>query len=117
MAETPKKPIHRCLPCEGLTGPLEPVEIQKRLKDIPGWSVAPDGVLEREWTLKNFRRAVAFVNAIAEAAERENHHPDLTLHSYRKLKVRLSTHAVKGLSLNDFLLADTINAIAEEFST
>jgi len=64
--------------------------------------------------MKDFMAAVKFIGCIAEIAESENHHPDIHLTGYRKLKVVLSTHAINGLSQNDFILAAKINELPVE---
>src|SRR3989338_5800795 len=97
-----------CVPCEGGVLPLSSVEIaayQSQL-DQP-WDVMDDKKIRRTFSFKDFKDAMAFVNKIADLAEAEGHHPDLTLH-YNKVKVELWTHAVGGLSENDFILARKI---------
>lgn len=61
--------------------------------------------ISREWKFKNFKEAMAFANKVAELAEQENHHPDIFLHGWNKVRLTLSTHAIKGLSENDFIMA------------
>ena len=64
--------------------------------------------------MKNFLTAVHFIDAVAQIAETENHHPDLHLTAYRKLRIELSTHAIDGLSENDFILAAKIDKLPKE---
>ena len=83
------------------------------LAELPAWSLSPGGVsIRREWTLADFRTAIKLANNIGALAERERHHPDLHLEGYRRLRVELTTHAINGLSINDFRLAAKIDAIA-----
>ena len=70
--------------------------------------------ISREFITKNFMAAVTFINKVAQVAEAENHHPDVHLTSYRKLRIELSTHAIGGLSENDFILAAKINELPVE---
>ncbi|MDQ3008041.1 MAG: 4a-hydroxytetrahydrobiopterin dehydratase [bacterium] len=102
---------HQCVPCEGGVEPLTREEFSIYLEQLPEWKVIEDKVIEREFTLKNFAAAITFINKVAEIAESEGHHPDLQLHSYKKVKVILSTHAINGLSVNDFVMAVKIDAL------
>jgi 4a-hydroxytetrahydrobiopterin dehydratase len=87
-------------------------EARRRLLKLPGWSLAPNGKsIRRELVLKDFLSAVALIRRIAPRAEALNHHPDLHLTGYRKLKVVLSTHDAGGLSPKDFRLAAEIDAL------
>lgn len=112
------KPVSRkkrCLPCEGLQGPLNIVGVRTLLKHLPFWMLSLDGKkISREFICKDFKGAVAFVKRIAAAAEKNNHHPDLHLTRYRRLQVELTTHAVGGLSENDFILAAFIDVAWEK---
>ena len=103
--------IHKkCVPCEGIGKALTKDEVQSRMGEIPGWALAQDGKsISRDYVLKNFVEAVALINHIKDLAESENHHPDLHLTSYKKLKVVLNTHALGGISENDLILAAKIN--------
>ena len=101
----------KCVPCEGGTEPLTAEEIITLLSDIEGWQ-QEDKKIWREFKYKNFVQAVDFINRIADVAEYEDHHPDLYLHDYNHVRVELMTHAIKGLSRNDFILAAKINQIA-----
>lgn len=105
----------KCQPCEGMGKPLSKEEATKRLSDIPDWQVDNSGkMISREFVMKNFLAAVKLINEIAKVAEAENHHPDVHLTGYRKLKVDLSTHTIGGISENDFILAAKINALPKE---
>lgn len=102
----------KCKPCEGGVKPFSPEAARDYVRNLPGWQLSADGTLiSREYVMKNFRAAVNGINAVAEVAEAEDHHPDLHLTSYRKLKVELTTHAIGGLSENDFILAAKIEAL------
>jgi 4a-hydroxytetrahydrobiopterin dehydratase len=86
-------------------------EIEKRVKSLSGWQCTEAGTtLEKNFTFSNFTDAVCFLNRIAEFAEEENHHPDLHLTDYKRLKVVLSTHSAGGLTQKDFVLAEKIEA-------
>lgn len=98
-----------CVPCEGGIPPYTVAQANERMHQVPGWQLRDDGKeLSRVFIFKDFRSALAFVNQIGEIAEAEGHHPDLEL-GWGRVAVRLSTHAIKGLSLNDFILAAKIN--------
>ncbi len=93
-------------------------EAQAQLRQLPGWSLSADGKeIRREWVMKDFLAAVRLIKAIAETAEREDHHPDLHLTGYRKLMVALSTHSIGGLSKNDFILAAKIEDLPKDLKT
>ena len=95
----------RCQPCEGGRAPLDWSKAQEYLTALSGWSLAEDGkAIRKEYKFKNFKEVIAFFNRIAQVAEEENHHPDLKI-GYSRVGVELSTHAIKGLSENDFILA------------
>lgn len=100
----------RCIPCEGNVPPLSPDEAGKLLAELSGWRIEENRKLKKEFTFKNFEQTMAFVNEIAKVAEEEGHHPDLEV-SYGKLEVELTTHAIGGLSENDFILAAKIDRI------
>lgn len=102
----------KCQPCEGIGKPLETQRVMEFLRQIPDWTVGPDGKsIAREYVVKNFVTAVQAILAMATIAESEGHHPDIHLTSYRKLKVVLTTHALGGLSENDFIMAAKINEL------
>lgn len=105
----------KCEPCEGIGEALGRKLADELLKYIPQWQISQDTkVISREYTTKNFLAAVDFIQRIAEVAESENHHPDIHLTGYRKLRIDLSTHAIGGLSKNDFILAAKINELPVE---
>lgn len=79
---------------------------------MPGWQLAPDGAaIRRQVTCRDFADAVALIGRIAPIADAEDHHPDLHLTHYRRLTIELSTHAIKGLSENDFILAAKLDPL------
>ncbi len=103
-----------CRPPEKGTTPLADAEIQDLLARVPGWTLADDGrAIEREFRFANYYETMAFVNAVAWIAHREDHHPDLSVH-YNRCRVRFSTHAVGGLWLNDFICAARVSALLAE---
>ena len=103
-----------CVPCEGNVPPLGEKEIRKYLPEVPGWIISNSNKeISQEWKFKDFKRAMRFVNAVAMLAEFEGHHPDIHIW-YNKVRLDLSTHAIKGLSVNDFILAAKINEIWKE---
>lgn len=106
--------VHQhCVPCEGGTKPLPQTEEDTYVTATPGWSINRSGIhqIERELTLAHFMEAVALVQKIAQLAESEGHHPNLYLHDYKLLKIELYTHAIGGLSVNDFIMAAKINEL------
>ncbi len=100
-----------CVPCEGGVFPLARQESEPMMKEVPGWKLADDALsISRDFTFKNFADALAFANKIGAIAEEEGHHPDLTV-SWGKVGVHLSTHAIGGLSENDFILAAKVDGL------
>ena len=105
----------KCEPCEGKTQPFTKQQAQDYLNQTPGWQMDEAGkTISRQFITKNFIEAVNFIQKIAQVAESENHHPDIHLTGYRKLKVDLSTHAIGGLSENDFIVAAKIDELPVE---
>lgn len=108
----------RCQPCEGGTQPLTKEQALKYLAGLKDWQLSDDAKrISRDFTMKNFMAAIRFVQEIAAVAEAENHHPDIHLSSYRKLRIQLSTHAIDGLCENDFIVASKINALPMELKS
>jgi 4a-hydroxytetrahydrobiopterin dehydratase len=102
----------RCVPCEGGVPAIGFNDAQEQLKILSGWSLDEFGKsISKSWNCKNFVKSLEFCNQIGALAEAEGHHPDLHLTGYRHLKVVLTTHAIGGLSLNDFVLAAKIDAL------
>jgi 4a-hydroxytetrahydrobiopterin dehydratase len=109
MSELAEK---RCKPCEGGIAPLTREKAQGLMGSLAnGWSLTDDGKgLRREFKFKDFYRTMSFVNAIAHVANIEDHHPDLEV-GYGVCRVLFTTHAIKGLSENDFICAAKIDRI------
>ena len=85
-------------------------QVSERLGDVPGWSRQGDSIVHVQ-TLADFRAAVLYVGAVAYLAEAANHHPDITI-QWNKVTLTLSTHSAGGLTVNDFALAEQINALS-----
>jgi|SRR3989338_10026523 len=101
----------RCVPCEGRTQPLTKEEAEKLSEQVKEWHVSADGKhISKEFTFENFLEAMGFANKITAIAEEQGHHPDLSI-GWGRVGVELSTHAIKGLSENDFILAAKIDLI------
>ncbi|MBI3459004.1 4a-hydroxytetrahydrobiopterin dehydratase [Candidatus Azambacteria bacterium] len=99
----------KCLPCEGGVAPLTPDAIQTYSTEVKDWTVTEDSKkIRREFIFKNFVSALEFVNKVADLAEQENHHPDIHIF-YNKVVLELWTHAIGGLSENDFIVAAKID--------
>ncbi|OGG14064.1 hypothetical protein A3D77_00970 [Candidatus Gottesmanbacteria bacterium RIFCSPHIGHO2_02_FULL_39_11] len=98
-----------CKPCEGGVAPLKRNEFQPYLDAISGWNAVDEKKIEKDFKFKNFKEALAFVDKVGEIAEKEGHHPDMYLHGWNKVKLTLSTHAIGGLSINDFILAAKVD--------
>ncbi len=99
----------KCKACEGGVKPYSEQQIGKLLKSIPDWEFS-NGTLVRTFEFMNFYQTMAFVNAVAWLANLENHHPDLEI-GYSRCVIRYSTHAIGGISENDFICAAKINTI------
>ena len=100
-----------CVPCEGGMPPLGKKEAFRLLKQASGWSLNKKGHLTREFRFGNFVSAMQFLNRVAKIAEKEGHHPDFSVH-YNRVEMEIWTHAIKGLSENDFMLAAKIDEVA-----
>ena len=99
----------KCKPCEKGAPPLTESEIQANLTQLPGWEVV-QGELVKRFAFKNYYETMAFVNAAAWVSHREDHHPDIEV-GYNQCRVRYITHAIGGLSENDFICAAKIDAL------
>lgn len=110
--------VKHCVPCEGGTPPLPNAEEDTLHKEVSDWLLLRDPSassgqvhkLRKQFTFKTFPDAIAFVDKIAPIAEAEGHHPDIYIF-YNKVQLDLFTHAVGGLSENDFIMAAKINKI------
>jgi len=101
----------KCQPCEGGIAALAEEQVAPLLKGLPGWSREGRGIA-RTFKFKNYFETMAFVNAVAWVAHREDHHPDLRV-GYSECQVSWWTHAVGGLSENDFICAAKVDALFE----
>jgi 4a-hydroxytetrahydrobiopterin dehydratase len=100
----------KCIPCEGGVPPLSEARSRALLAELgEGWALE-EGKLARSFKFRNFVEAIAFVNRLAEIAEAEGHHPGITI-NYNRVRLQLFTHAIKGLSENDFILAAKISQL------
>lgn len=101
----------KCVPCEGGTKPMTPDEAKPYLEAVVDWKTADEAKsIQKEFLFLDFKTALDFVNKVGAIAEAEGHHPDLQL-AWGKVEVELSTHAIGGLSVNDFIMAAKINKI------
>ena len=108
MSELAQK---KCKPCEGGAAPLTRSAAEALLARLDGWKLAADQLsIRRELAFKDFYRTMSFVNAVAHVANIEDHHPDLEV-GYNYCRIRFTTHAIKGLSENDFICAAKIDQI------
>lgn len=101
----------RCVGCEGGVPPLTQDEINQYLKQVKGWQVNQDAKsIHKRYTFKGFYKTMAFVNAIAWIANQEGHHPDLEV-GYNYCNIKFTTHAIDGLTKNDFICAAKIDRL------
>jgi 4a-hydroxytetrahydrobiopterin dehydratase len=99
----------KCRPCEAGATPLPPAEIERLLRQLDGWTYR-DGVITKTFRFPNYWQTMAFVNATAWISHREDHHPDLHV-GYNSCRIDYCTHAVHGLSENDFICAAKVDAL------
>jgi 4a-hydroxytetrahydrobiopterin dehydratase len=110
MSDLAKK---KCIPCEGNVPPLSQGEAMEFLKQLDDWSLIDAAhLLAKSFRFKDFAHTMGFVNKVAAIAEEEGHHPDLTV-SYDNVTIELMTHAIGGLSENDFIVAAKIDEISK----
>ncbi|MCX6820109.1 MAG: 4a-hydroxytetrahydrobiopterin dehydratase [Candidatus Adlerbacteria bacterium] len=101
----------KCMACEGGVIPFSKIEADILCKQIPGWDISLDAKsIAKRYGFKDFNEALVFVNKVGVLAESEGHHPDIYLKDYKFVELTLSTHAINGLSQNDFILAAKIDA-------
>lgn len=100
-----------CKPCEGGLPPLGQNQVQALMREVPGWDLVA-GRLERIYRFRNYAETMGFVNAVAWVAAREDHHPVLEVR-VRECKASYWTHAIDGLSENDFICAAKLNQLVE----
>jgi len=104
-----------CTSCEGDMPPFSTTDAEEQLSKIHNdWKLTDNNAaITRTFTVSDFSDALTFINAIGDIAEAEGHHPDMKLHGYKNVTVTLSTHAIAGLSENDFILAAKIDQLHE----
>ena len=104
----------KCVPCEGATTPLDISQIHKYQKKVDGWSLKKNEkkiyFLEKNFDFKNFMHSQNFIIKVGKISEQENHHPDIS-YGWGYAKILITTHAIEGLSENDFILAAKIDQI------
>jgi|TARA_B110000003_G_scaffold276300_1_gene322038 4a-hydroxytetrahydrobiopterin dehydratase len=104
----------KCVPCEGGVPSLDLSEIHKYQKKVDGWDVKKDEkqiyFLEKNFKFKNFINSQNFIDKVGKISEKENHHPDISF-GWGYAKIKITTHAIEGLSENDFILAAKIDQI------
>ncbi len=104
----------KCVPCRGGIPPLGEAQARDYLSGAPGWSLEERGTrLKRRFEFGDFKKAMEFVNRVAEIAEEEGHHPDIAIH-WNKVDLLLWTHKIGGLHENDFILAAKIDRLLEK---
>lgn len=107
-----------CTPCKGEQQPMSREDAEFSLKEIKYWQMNEEATtIFREFTMKDFVSAVDLIRTIAKIAEGQGHHPDIHLTGYRNLRVEFSTHAIGGLSENDFIMAARISELPMELKT
>jgi 4a-hydroxytetrahydrobiopterin dehydratase len=108
----------KCLPCEGGVQPYTAEQSAAQLGQLDAWYLTHDGQrIRKDWTVQHFMAGLDFFNRVAELAENDGHHPDLHLEGYRNVSIELWTHAIGGLSENDFILAAKIDQIPIELKS
>ena len=108
----------KCVPCEGGVPKLDAEEAKQQNQELQGWTILADpDRITKSWTVKNFVAGMAFFEEVMKLAESEGHHPDLHLVGYRNVTIDIWTHAIDGLSLNDFILAAKIDQLPIELKS
>lgn len=102
----------KCVPCEGGVPKLTTDEATQQNTELKGWSIlqSPDRI-SKSWKVSNFVAGMEFLNRVTQLAEEEAHHPDVHIVGYRNVTIDIWTHAIDGLSLNDFILAAKIDQL------
>ena len=107
----------KCAPCEGGVVPFDISEIHKYQKKVDGWNIIKNDknifFLEKNFNFKNFKDSQNFVNNVGKISEEEDHHPDINF-GWGYAKINITTHAIQGLSENDFILAAKIDQIIND---
>jgi 4a-hydroxytetrahydrobiopterin dehydratase len=114
MSDTCDLTQKHCQPCEGGVDAIGRGDAEKMLADVPGWTLSDDGkMISRRFEFKGFLSTMSFINAMAWMVNREDHHPDFSA-GYNYCDVGFTTHAIDGLSENDFICAAKVNALVED---
>lgn len=101
--------LRSCRPLPPGSPALTPVQLVPLMKQVPGWTRAGNAI-SKTWSFDNFHRTMAFVNAVAWIAHREDHHPDMIV-GYNRCRVEFSTHSIDGISENDLICAAKVEAL------
>lgn len=102
----------KCVACEGGLPPLTEAEVSGYKTQVPNWSISSDiKSISRKFVFKDFKESLAFMDKVGALAEEEGHHPDMNLFGFKNVLITLSTHAIGGLSENDFIMAAKIDQI------
>jgi 4a-hydroxytetrahydrobiopterin dehydratase len=119
QTQTPNQLTERkCTPCEGEVPKYSAPDAKAQLKNLSGWQLTHDDErIRKNWTVKDFSAGLEFFQAVAQLAEAEHHHPDLHLEGYRNVWIEIWTHAIGGLSENDFILAAKIDRLPIKLKT
>lgn len=105
----------KCVPCEGGVPAATLDEATAQLTNLSGWRLTENNQrIRKDWVVKNFMAGMKFFNEVAQLAEADGHHPDIHLSGYRNVWIELWTHAIGGLSENDFILAAKIDQLPIE---
>lgn len=102
----------KCVPCEGGVDPLKGEKLKEYTSYVPDWNVANETSITKTFKFSNFQEALNFTNKVGSIAEEQGHHPDITL-GYGYATISLTTHAIKGLSQNDLIMAVQINELSK----
>lgn len=100
----------KCIPCEVGGTPMDANAVAIFVRDLKDWRVIENTKISKDFTFKNFKESMIFINQVADIAESEGHHPDIHVY-YNKVKIELMTHEVNGLTENDFIIATKIDKI------
>jgi 4a-hydroxytetrahydrobiopterin dehydratase len=103
----------KCVPCEGGVDPCPLPFVREQLEKLAGWYLTHNNTrIRKDWKFKNFVAGLDFLNRVGELAEEDEHHPDIHLEGYQNVWIELWTHAIGGLSENDFILAAKIDQLS-----
>ena len=104
--------VKNCAPCEGGVDTMTRKDFEPYLEQVSEWDVVEnDKKIERDFQFKDFPQALEFVNKVGDIAEDEGHHPDIFIHGWNNVKISLWTHAIDGLSINDFIVATKVDKV------